>query len=203
VLTVLIRRLFRTLVVLLACLGALLVLVTVAPPRWYIQWLGSGWNHARGSVLIVLGGDSLETGMIGETSYWRSVFAVMAWRTGGFQHVILSGAASTIPMRDFLVSQGVPPDAIVVEGRSVSTRENAIFSVPLARQWPGPYVLLTSDFHMWRAERAFRKAGLDVIGAPLSEAMKRANDWRSRWRVFIDLAQETVKIVYYRSRGWI
>jgi len=198
-----IRRLLRTIAALLAGIGGLLVVVTISPPRWYIQWLGSHWSDARGNVLIVLGGDALDTGMIGQTSYWRGVFAVMAWRTGGFKHVLLSGAGSALPIRDLMLSQGVPIEAIVLEDRSLNTRENALFSVPLARQWPGPYVLLTSDFHMWRAERAFQKAGLAVIGAPLAEAAKRVNDWRARWGVFIDLTQETAKILYYRARGWI
>lgn len=127
----------------------------------------------------------------------------MAWRTGGFRHLVISGAGSAASMRDFMINQGVPAEAIVVEDRSSNTRENAAFSVPLARQWPGPYVLLTSDYHVWRAARVFRKAGLGVIAAPVSDGLKRANDWRSRWRVFIDLSQETAKIAYYRARGWI
>lgn len=66
---VLIRSFLRTIVILLACLGGLLVTVTVSPPRWYIQWLARDWNEPRGSVLIVLGADVLDTGMIGESSY--------------------------------------------------------------------------------------------------------------------------------------
>jgi hypothetical protein len=61
--------------------------------------------------------------MIGQTSYWRGVFAVMAWRTGGFKHVLLSGAGSALPIRDLMLSQGVPAEAIVIEDRSLDTRE--------------------------------------------------------------------------------
>ena len=63
-------------------------------------------------------------------------------------------------------------------------------------------MLLTSDYHMFRARRAFRKAGLEVEPRPFPDADKRLNNWRARWQVVLDLGVETVKIVYYRVRGW-
>jgi uncharacterized SAM-binding protein YcdF (DUF218 family) len=56
---------------------------------------------------------------------------------------------------------------------------------------------------MWRAQRVFRKAGLTVIPRPAPDAFKRANDWRDRWRVFLDIANECTKILYYRAKSWI
>lgn len=197
------RKLRRALAAALACLGGLLALVTLFPPRWYVRWLAGDWTDASGGVLIVLGGDALDGRMLGISSYWRSVYATLAWREGTFRHLILSGEdATTLPMRDFLLCQGVPPQAITMERRSLSTRENALFSAELARQFPGPYVLLTSDYHMRRASRAFQKAGLRVIPRPFPDALKRMNDWRDRWRIFLDLIQESVKAGYYGARGW-
>jgi uncharacterized SAM-binding protein YcdF (DUF218 family) len=106
-------------------------------------------------------------------------------------------------MRTWIVGQGVPAAAITVEGNSHTTRENALFTAALLRNVPGPYLLLTSDIHIWRAQRAFRKAGLTVIPRPAPDAFKRANDWRDRWSVFLDIATECVKIVYYKSKSWI
>ncbi len=187
----------------LACLGGLLLFVTVFPPRWYARWLSGDWTEGQGNVLIVLGGDALDGGILGVSSYWRSVYAIRAWRGGGFQHLILSGADSiTLPMRDFIVCQGVPAEAIVMERRSVSTHENAVFTAALARQFPGPYVLLTSDYHMHRAYRAFQKAGLQVIPRPFPDTLKRMGYWPDCWRVFVDLAEESIKGVYYWARGW-
>ena len=198
------HRLLRSLVYLLACLGGLLVLVTVAPPRWYANLLSGPWPEPRGAVLIVLGGDVTDIGYIGETSYWRSLFAVITWKHGNFRQVVLSGESrTTIPMRDFLVCQGVPAEAILIEGRSTSTHENALFTTQFVRDVPGPYVLLTSDYHMWRAHRAFTKAGLEVTPAPFSDVLKGFSDPRWRWTGFIVLAGETVKIVYYWARGWV
>lgn len=199
-----IRKIFRGAIGLLACLGAVLVVVMLLPPRWYVNALAGPWRDPTGAALIVLGGDSLDGRMLGEGSYWRSVYAVLAWREGGFRRMILSGEDGiTGPMRDFVVCQGVPAEGVTVEDRSTSTRENALFASEAARQFPGPYVLLTSDYHMWRAWRAFRKAGLNVEPHPFPDAGKRFNDWRERWPVFLELVSETGKIAYYWARGWI
>jgi uncharacterized SAM-binding protein YcdF (DUF218 family) len=199
-----IQTTFRTSVRVLACVGALLALTTLLPPRWYVTMLAGPWRDPGGAVLIVLGAEVVEGPMIGEGSYWRSVYAVRAWREGGFQHVILSGDAGiTEPMRDFLVCHGVPPGAITLEGRSTSTRENALFTAETVHRFAGPYVLLTSDFHMWRAWRAFRKAGVNVEPRPIPDIGKRLNSWRQRWPIFLDLVAESGKIAYYQARGWI
>jgi uncharacterized SAM-binding protein YcdF (DUF218 family) len=198
------RQAARACLRLLTLLGALLLLVTLLPPRWYVNRLADVWTDAHEGTLIVLGADNLDGQMLGISSYWRSVYAVRAWREGGFGRLILSGNTSvTAPMRDFIVAAGVPADAIVIEDRSNSTHENALFTTPLARHYPGPYVLLTSDYHMWRAHRAFQKAGLVVQPRPFPDALKRMNQWSMRWSIFIELLLETTKIVYYWARGWI
>jgi uncharacterized SAM-binding protein YcdF (DUF218 family) len=199
-----IRRLLRTLIYLLACLGGLVALITIAPPRWYVNLLAGPWPAPRGAVLIVLGGDVMDNGMLGPTSYWRSLLAVLTWRDYSFRQVVLSGdLRATQPMRDFLVCQGVPAGAILMEDRSTSTHENALFTARLVRDVPGPYVLLTSDYHMFRAHRAFAKAGLAVTPTPFADVLKTFGDPRLRWTGFVVLVSETVKIGYYWARGWI
>ena len=188
----------------LAGLGALLALVTIVPPAWYGYWLSGRWTETSAPVLIVLGGDSVRDGILGQASYWRSVYAVDVWRWGGVQRIVLSGDPQTIAsMRTWMVEQGIPKEALMVEGRSSSTRENALFTAALLRDIPGPYLLLSSDIHMWRALRTFRKAGLPVLSRPAPDAFKRGNDWRDRWRVFLDIGTECGKIVYYKWRGWV
>jgi uncharacterized SAM-binding protein YcdF (DUF218 family) len=195
---------FQRLKTIFACLGALLTLVTLVPPTWYGQWLARPWTDAHAPVLIVLGGDSIRDAMMGQSSYWRSVYTVDVWREGGIKRIILSGdAQTTTSIRSWIVNHGIPADAVVIEGRSQSTRENALFTAALIHDIPGPYLLLTSDIHMWRAQRAFRKVGVTTLPRPAPDAFKRANDWRDRWRVFLDITDECIKIAYYWSRSWI
>jgi len=199
----------RLLVWLLALLGLLVIVVTLTPlDAWWAHKLAGGWNDPQGDVLIVLGGaQGSSDGIIGWDSYVRSVYAVRAYRERAFPLIILSGAGSpgtvASSMRDFLQSQGVPAAVLRVEERSRSTRENAQYVSELLKATPGRKVLLTSDYHMYRALRTFRKAGLDVAPRPAPDAFKRAGSLRGRWPAFLDLAGESGKIVYYWARGWI
>ena len=188
----------------LACLGLLFVIVTVTPVLgWWSGALAGPWTEARGDVLIVLGSEAQPDGIIGESSYWRTVYAIRAWRQGGFREIVVSGAMAAEPMRDFMVNSGIPAGAIRVEAQAGSTRENAVFVGRMLADTPGKKVLLTSDYHMFRAYRAFRKAGLSVEPRPFPDAGKRVQRWDRRWGVFVGLALETGKVGYYRVRGWI
>ena len=199
----------------LALLGLAVVLVTFTPlVGWWAVQLAGPWTDPRGDVLIVLTGDILSNGIIGETSYWRGAYAVMAWREGGWRQVIVSGGGAkeggeraSLPvgeaMKMFLETGGIPPDAILAESQSMSTRESALNLARILPQVPGRKILLTSDYHMYRAVRALRKAGIVVIPRPIPDATKRAGSWNLRWEVFQDLLIETSKIAYYRGRGWI
>lgn len=193
-----VRFLKRAAVSILAGIGVSLVIVTFTPIlQWWTNALSGPWGEVGGGTLIVLGSDS--TGdLVGEHSYWRCVYAVWAWRGGAFQKVIVSGPPS---MRDFLVAGGVAADHIQMETRSTNTRENAVFAKALHRG--GPVVLLTSDYHMFRAVRTFRKAGMEVTPDPIPDAGKRIQHLALRWEVFVSLVEESAKILYYRARGWI
>jgi len=193
-----------------ALLGLAVVLVTCTPlVGWWAVELAGPWTDARGDVLIVLTGNILSNGIIGETSYWRSAYTVMAWREGGWRQVIVSGGGggAALPvgeaMKIFLESGGIPAGAILTDSASLSTRESALNLARSLALTPGRKILVTSDYHMFRAVRALRKAGVVVIPRPIPDASKRAGTWNLRWEVFQDLLIETSKIAYYRGRGWI
>jgi uncharacterized SAM-binding protein YcdF (DUF218 family) len=106
-------------------------------------------------------------------------------------------------MRDFIVFSGVPPDVVLVESNSTSTRENASFSAQILRDEKGAKMLLTSDYHTYRALAAFRKAGVDVTPYPIPDVRKYSNGYLNRLPIAADLLDETAKIFYYRWKGWI
>src|SRR5581483_106464 len=69
--------------------------------------------------------------------------------------------------RTMLEEWGVPESAILVETRSASTHENAVFSAQmLAARGIHDALLVTSASHMPRAYACFRRAGLNVVAAP-------------------------------------
>ncbi len=196
-------RWWRTLRSLVFCLGLLLIVVTTGfPLHWWTTALSAPWADGGSGVLIVLGGDIVARDMIGETSFWRSSYAVREWRTGRYRRIVLSGKDIAPLMKDFMVGEGVPGQLIDVENTSTSTYENALCVARFLRASPDQKVLLTSDFHMRRALGAFRKAGITVRPLAIPDAHKRLRDWTQRWAIFCMLLQETVKETYYKARGW-
>ncbi len=196
-------RLFSRLRSLAACLGLLFTVVTVTPLlHYWTAALSTPLNANHGGILIVLGGDIVSPAMIGLSSYWRSCYAVLEWRTGNYSRIVVSGRDIAPLMRDFIVGQGVPSQVVQVENTSVSTRENASYVAAILRGNAGRKVLLTSDFHMGRALAVFRKAGIETTPLPIPDAYKRQVDWTQRWSIFCLLLQETTKVAYYKAHGW-
>ena len=153
---------------------------------------------------MLLGAESPTNGFIGPSSYWRTNYAARAWREGGWQDVVICGGLGTSEsMRELLILNGVPKERIHVETRSQSTRENALFALPLLEKLPGRKVLLTADFHTYRSVRVFRKLGVEMEARPIPYIQKRYNTVLDRWAVFLELLQELAKIGWYRINGWI
>jgi uncharacterized SAM-binding protein YcdF (DUF218 family) len=172
--------------------------------KWYTARLAGPWREPKGEILIVLGADPPTADFIGLATYWRCVYAVRVWREGGFRTIVVSGGGNIAgSMRSFLECAGVPGDRIVVEDRSRSTRENAVFTAALLARLPGRKVLVTSDMHTYRSLHAFRKAGVEVSPRFFPYVFKVYNSWPARWTLFVELVVETAKIVGYRVRGWI
>jgi uncharacterized SAM-binding protein YcdF (DUF218 family) len=160
------RRLRRPTLLLLAGMGLLMLVVSFTPLTvWWAKLLRGDSYTDKGDVLIVLSGSMAEDGSMGWTSYLRTNYAYWAFRDGGFKDVVVSGGAiAPAPvavskaMGDFLRFQGVPDEAIHLETQSRSTRENALYSSQLLKNLPGRKVLLTSDYHVYRARRAFARS---------------------------------------------
>jgi uncharacterized SAM-binding protein YcdF (DUF218 family) len=206
-------RRFRKLLVLGSVAFTLLYLTVTFTPLvpWLAERMMEPGNDAVGSTLIVLANEQQSDGILGLVSYWRSVYAVRVWRWGNgkFERMVISGGSGGAPvsmaaaMREFVVSQGVPADRIVVEEKSTSTRENALFVKDIVKDWPGNKVVVTGDIHSYRTRKVFEKAGLPVVVRPYPETLKFANNRLNRWPLFWGLATEVVKIGYYQLKGWI
>lgn len=202
-------RLRRAVLALLAAAGALVGAVTFTPlVGWWARALAGPWLEADGAVLVVLTGSDLEDGILGYSSYWRAVYTVLVWRTRRPSEIWISGGgpmkvSMAESMKTFLVASGVPEGLIRVEGESRSTWESAQRMSRLLGAESRPVVLLTSDYHMYRARRMFEKAGLKVLPMPIPDALKRATRPHLRWWVFLDLARESAGILLASAGGKI
>jgi len=188
-------------------IGVLYLLVTLTPlVRWWGLLLADKWTAGDTSTLVVLTGSSLGQAVMGESSYRRTVYAVLAERQHPYKEIWITGAGGTEApiarlMADFLVSHGIDRAKIHLEPASISTRESGERMRALVTG--GSITLLSSDYHMYRAVRVFARSGIPVQPMPAPDALKRAEHWEHRWSAFLDLAGESVKIVYYKVRGWI
>jgi uncharacterized SAM-binding protein YcdF (DUF218 family) len=106
---------------------------------------------------------------------YRCLYAAELYRAVGPCPVVVSGGrvnGSSGPscaevMRDFLTELGVKGSDVLVEDESQTTYENATGSRKLLEaRGVRQVVLVTDAAHMFRAERCFRKQGLDVVPAP-------------------------------------
>lgn len=70
-------------------------------------------------------------------------------------------------MRRYLVSRGIREDRILPEDQAVNTKENIAYSMQLFDAGSESVGIISNDFHMYRALRLAKKAGLaDVSGIP-------------------------------------
>jgi uncharacterized SAM-binding protein YcdF (DUF218 family) len=102
----------------------------------------------------------------------RLLHTLVLYRKGKFQKIIISGGSGSISqryapeadeLRKILLLSCVPDSVIIVEDKSRNTRENALFTQKILAQHPEikKTLLITSAFHMRRAEACFRKVGLN------------------------------------------
>jgi uncharacterized SAM-binding protein YcdF (DUF218 family) len=187
--------------------GVLLLVVSITPlVPWATRLLSASWTDADGDVLIVLIGSSdpgFSSGpFIGESTYWRTAYTLDAWRRGHFRTILVSGAGGQA-VRALLIAYGVPDGAIVLEIQSTTTHESAVFAKPLLAGRSGRFVLLTSDFHMFRASHCFARERITVATRPVPDLLKRSRSLQLRWECFWTLAVEIGKIGYYGLRGWL
>src|SRR5215469_50456 len=73
-------------------------------------------------------------------------------------------------MADYLIQRGIPPDRVVCEERSRNTEQNLRFSKAIMQERVPGYrcVVVTSNFHVFRAAITARRAGVNgqVVGSP-------------------------------------
>lgn len=150
--------------------------------------------------------------------YWH---AARLYHAGKAPQVILSGGRD--PRRPeswseaesgaiFLRDLGVPDEALILESRARTTRDNATRVAGIAeRRGLDEILLVTSAAHMRRTLATFRGAGIDArpVATDFSTVDDRPVDPRRYLPGAGGLARSTsavheiVGVWYYRLRGWL
>ena len=103
--------------------------------------------------IVVLGGDPVG----------RPARAAELFKAGEAPQIIVSGDGDWNEVKTNLLAKGVPEKAIVIEGESRTTKENAEFSVAILRQAGlTNAIIVTSWYHSRRAVNCFRQAAPEI-----------------------------------------
>lgn len=145
-----------------------------------LEWAYPPMDHrpADAPVIVVLSGSLRPADAAGSRyepgtdTVYRCLRAAEVYRdspctvmvSGGKVHENDPGPTLASVMRDFLLTQGVRPDDVVLEDSSRSTFENAVECARLlGERGVHRVVLVTDAAHMRRAAGCFRKQGFEVV----------------------------------------
>lgn len=161
------------------------------------------------SAAIILGGfsgdDSKRVGVFNWAAD-RFIQAVILQRTGRVKKLVISGGNGNLSPDSFreadwvrlqLRNVQIPDSCILTENQSRNTLENASLSkaLLLKNNQQGPYILVTSAFHMRRSMQIFRNRNVDVIAYPCNNIagdvqlsffeLIPSADILSKWNIYI------------------
>ena len=143
------KFIFRAVLVGLLMFGLLAAVAWFYPGR--ILCVDSG--PVTADAIIVLGGGVHE----------RPLRAAQLFAEHAAPQVIITGAGDDQINRQLLLKNGVPVAAIQVENKSLTTRENAQFTIKLLRaQHIHSAILVTSWYHARRSLAVFEHYGPDI-----------------------------------------
>ena len=127
-------------------------------------------GRASADVIIVLGGGEHE----------RPARAAELFKQRAAPRILISGAGDDGINLRLLLQAGVPASAIEIENKSLTTRENAEFSIKLLRaEKVQSVILVTSWYHSRRALKTFEHFAPEIkfYSRPSYYAFDRA-DWK-------------------------
>jgi len=165
-------------------------------------------TDARGpaDAILVLGAAVYPGERPSPALYVRTETGVELYRQGYAQHLILSGGLGGYPpseaemMRRIAVGLGVPEGAILLEDQSHSTIANFENSARIMAEhgWQSALVV-TDPYHIYRALRVGRDAGLVVYPVPAAASPT----WTiPRLRVYYTLREAFAVMAYEVVRIW-
>jgi uncharacterized SAM-binding protein YcdF (DUF218 family) len=162
-------------------------------------------SAARGRVEL----NNAGTRMVEAAALARRYPSARVVLTGGDNNVVGSSALSEADvMKAFFVAEGVDPARIILESKSRTTFENAVFTYALVQPKAGEtWILVTSAEHMPRSVGCFRRQGWTVLPYPVDfqTAGNGSFHWELSLAVHLALAnmamREWVGLVGYRLAG--
>jgi uncharacterized SAM-binding protein YcdF (DUF218 family) len=225
-----------------AVISTALLILFMSSNSWTSHWLVQSleWqNIPKGDLptadaIVVLGGGTRSAGYprpdVDFTDAGDRVwYGASLYRAGKAPKIIVSGGRidwqgngnpEAEDLTKLLLRMGVPQTDIIPEGRSLNTRDNAVYTKEILQQNNFQTILLvTSAMHMPRSMAIFKKLDINAIAAPTDYRLSRSEIDQPNTQIQAailallpnadDLAMTTlalkeyVGIVVYKLKGWL
>jgi uncharacterized SAM-binding protein YcdF (DUF218 family) len=160
---------------------------------WYLLLIAgqiyeqSNLDEARPADIIVIMGAAEYRGKPSPVLRARLDHALDLYRRKLAPRILTTGGAGGDPVftegevgRNYLVSQGVPSEAILLENEGESTHHSITAAAEIMRRMNLRSCILVSDgYHIFRAKKMLEFRALDVYGSPRPSEPK--GTWREKW----------------------
>lgn len=207
--------------------AAALFLLSWQPVAWIALWPLEGsyraeppQDHNVGAIVVLASSvlppsPPLPEAVLEFDTSQRCRYAAWLHKNWAQVPVLASGKGSwevaySVAMSEAMKEDGVPASMIWTEEKSRSTYENAVYSAEVLRSHGiRKIALVTEAYHMPRAERCFRKQGIEVVAAPCAfrgPTQFFFSEFIPGWKAISlneDTLHEVVGLVWYRLSGRI
>lgn len=161
----------------------------------------------KADAVVVLSGGWESKGKLGKSTLERYKYGIKLFQKGYGKYLIFSGGnlwgtpSEAEEMAEIAMSDGFPNEAIIIEGNSESTWENALFvkKVLLEKELHS-VVLVTSPYHALRAETLFKDKGIAVISAPVPDSEFYQASGTGQLRIAKLVLLEYIKLALYKLK---
>jgi len=159
---------------------------------------------------IVVLGAGVDNGVLSESSLRRALGGVALFRRGLAPLLVMLGpgggtepSEATVRVR-MAEDLSVPATALLADARGRTTRDEArVCWEDLAPRGARRILLVTGSEHMPRAAALFRRAGFDVVEAPVQELSSGTDRPQGRLELARALLRELMARAYYRAAGYL
>jgi uncharacterized SAM-binding protein YcdF (DUF218 family) len=192
---------------------AVFILSAYSPlPNALFRWSASPSDVQPADAIVVLGASVAENGQLSAESLRRTVRGMTLYRAGQAPVIVFSGipnldvpGPSEAEVRARLARElGIPREAILLEERAFTTREEANRIGEALRARGARRILLVTDpQHMGRARALFEHVGLQVLPAVAEYPRSAARSPEERLRLMRETLGELLSLTYHRVAGYL
>lgn len=174
----------------LGAIGALALGLCLTWIAFQVRQQASVDDAQAADILVVLGAAEYR-GRPSPVLEARLKHALALYQKGLARYILTTGGAGGDPRftesevgRNFLISHGVPTEAVVMESEGESTIYSAVAAAEIMHRMQLHSCIVVSDgYHLFRVRRILESRGMRVFTSPRPEQVRsRSEEWRLYYR---------------------